>query len=60
MSYKTGIHLGGYINSQKLFQFTNIPFAQQSKPMKTGLGLIPSAEDSAAAQQVVIPLAKGK
>lgn len=58
MSYKMGIHLGGYINGQKLFQFTNIPFAQQSKPMKTGFGLIPSEEDTAQSQQVVIPLAK--
>lgn len=58
MSYKTGIHFGGYVNSQKLFQFTNIPFSQANKPMKTGLGLIPGEDDISQSQQVVIPLAK--
>lgn len=59
MSYGTGIHFGGYINSQKLFQFTDIPFVQQGKPMKCGTGLIPDDEDASLSQQVVIPLVKG-
>ena len=59
MSYRTGIHFGGYINSQKLFQFTDIPFVQQGKPMKCGMGLIPDDEDASLSQQVVIPLVKG-
>lgn len=59
-SYKTGVHFGGFINSQRLFDFRNIPFVEQSKPMKAGLGLVPSPEDSSEARQVVIPQVKGE
>lgn len=59
ISYKTGIHLGGNISAQRMFQFSNIPFQDQSKPSKPGVGLIPSVEDPGAAQNVVLPLVKG-
>lgn len=57
--YKTGMHLGGNVSAQKVFSFTNISFLEQSKTMKTGLGLVPSQNDASVAETIVIPHAKG-
>lgn len=54
-----GIHVGGNLASQRIFNFTNIPYLQQSKAVKPGSGLIPSAEDSSIAETVILPLVKG-
>lgn len=59
ISYKTGIHLGGNISAQRMFQFSNIPFQEQSKSSKPGVGLTPGEEDAGMAQQIVLPLVKG-
>lgn len=55
-SYKTGVHLGGYLSAQRVFAFQNINFNDMSKSMKKGLGLVPSSEDESIAQTIVIPL----
>ena len=57
-SYKKGIHLGGNLAAQKLFQFQNIPFAKQTKVMKRGLGYVPDEEEESLGLEVVVPLAK--
>ena len=59
ISYRTGIHLGGNISAQRLFQFSNIPFQEQTKTTKPGVGLIPNADDPGMAQKVILPLVKG-
>lgn len=59
ISYHTGIHLGGNTAQQKLFHYTNIPFAEQNKAMKPGTGLYPSPEDAGLAKKLIIPAAKG-
>ena len=59
-SYKTGIHFGGLLNTQRMFEFRNISFVEQSKPAKTGFGLVPSHDDFSEARQVVIPQVKGE
>lgn len=59
ISYKTGIHLGGNISAQRLFQFSNIPFQEQTKTTKPGVGLVPNTDDNGMAQKVVLPLVKG-
>lgn len=59
ISYKTGIHLGGNLSGQRLFQFSNVPFQEQSKTMKPGTGYVSSAEDVSIAETVVLPLVKG-
>ena len=56
--YKTGLHLGGNLTEQKLFQFQNISYGQQSKAMKKGEGYVPDAEEESCGVEVVIPLAK--
>lgn len=58
-SYKRGIHFGGNIVSHRIFSFDNIPYMEQSKVMKPGIGLTPSQEDENQASTVVIPLARG-
>lgn len=56
--YKTGIHLGGNLTAQKIFNFQNIPYAQQTKTMKKGMGYVPDAGEESCGVEVVIPLAK--
>ncbi len=58
-SYRTGIHLGGNLNGQRLFQFSNISFQEQSKTMKPGSGYAANPEDGSLAETVVLPLVKG-
>ena len=60
VSYKKGIHLGGNLNTQKVFQFQNIPYAELGKPMKKGLAYAADEEDEAAGIQIVVPLARRK
>jgi S-DNA-T family DNA segregation ATPase FtsK/SpoIIIE len=59
ISYKTGVHLGGNTSSQRVFQFSNIPYQEGTKATKPGLGLVPSGEDYLKADGIVIPLVKG-
>lgn len=59
VGYRTGVHLGGNTAQQKVFSFSNIPYAEQNKAMRPGIGLYPSYEDSGTAKKLVIPLAKG-
>lgn len=56
--YKKGVHLGGSLVTQKIFNFQNIAFAQQSKVMKKGMGYVPDDEEESSGVEVVIPLAK--
>lgn len=58
-SYKTGIHLGGNISSQRVFQFSNISYQEQTKTTKPGIGYVPNVDDSGIADTVVLPLVKG-
>lgn len=58
--YKTGVHLGGNISYQRIYNFQNIHFSELSKATKKGIGLTPSQEDEAIAEKIVIPLVGGK
>ena len=53
--YKTGVHLGGYFSSQRIFNFQNIGFNQMSKGMKRGEGTVPSPDDDTFALNIVVP-----
>ena len=50
--------MGGNLARQKIFNFQNISFIQQSKGMKKGLGYVPDDEEEGNGIEVVIPLAK--
>lgn len=55
----SGIHLGGNLSAQRIFSFGNIPYAQQSRTAKPGNGVVPSAEDTAFAETVILPFTRG-
>lgn len=60
VSYKKGIHLGGNLAGQKIFNFQNIAYAQQTKTMKKGMGYVPKDEEDSIGMEVVVPVAKKK
>lgn len=59
-AYKTGVHLGGYVASQRIFNFQNLHYSIMSGLMKKGIGLTPSDDDESLAKNIVIPLVGGK
>jgi S-DNA-T family DNA segregation ATPase FtsK/SpoIIIE len=58
-AYRRGIFLGGNVAAQRLFDFSAMPYLEQSRSMKTGLGLLPPSEDEQEIRRVVIPYARG-
>lgn len=59
ISYKTGVHLGGNAASQRIFDFSTLPYLEQSKATKPGVGLIPPDVYNPSARTIIIPLLKG-
>ena len=57
-SYGTGIHLGGNTVSQHIFDFSTVPYSEQAKVTKPGIGLIPPDNSNSGVREVVIPLVK--
>ena len=57
-SYRKGVHLGGNLIGQRIFNFQNIPFNQMNNPLKKGFGHMSSYEDDNIGIKVVIPMAK--
>lgn len=60
VSYKTGVHLGGNLSSQRIFNFQNIHFSVLSKQMKKGEGFVPDADDDTKALKIIIPYCGGR
>lgn len=54
---KKGIHLGGNVASQRLFPFDHVPYNEQNKVHKAGIGMLPTHEDDDTTM-VVLPLYK--
>ena len=58
-SYHTGIHLGGKVSENPMLTFDYIPFMDQTKPAKAGIGQLPDSMDGQEdTRTVVIPLAR--
>lgn len=55
----SGIHLGGNAAAQQIFDFSSIPFSEQSQVTKPGIALAP-ARDGEPLRRVVIPLARDR
>ena len=53
---RSGIHLGGNLPGQKIFNFQNIPFQASTKSLKKGFGHISMEEDEG--ELIVIPFFK--
>ena len=58
-SYKAGIHLGGNVAAQRLFDFPSISYQEQTKVSKPGTGWLVSTDYESSAIEVVIPKLKG-
>lgn len=59
-SYKSGVHLGGNLSVQRIFNFTNIHFSLMSKQMKKGEGLVPNRDDESVGEKIIIPYCGGR
>lgn len=57
VSYKTGIHFGGKVIDNQVFSFDYMPYAEQSKTEKAGVGLLPNVKDSDT-RKVIVPLSR--
>lgn len=57
-NFRTGIHLGGNAAAQRVFDFTSLPFTEQSAVTKAGIGLLPPTQFNAKIEKVVIPDAR--
>lgn len=58
LRYKTGIHFGGNVAGQRIMNFDYVPYAEQTKALKPGIGMLPANEDEDV-KKVIIPLVKG-
>lgn len=58
LKYKTGIHFGGNVAAQRIMNFDYVPYSEQSKAQKPGIGMLPSNEDEDV-RMVAVPLMKG-
>ncbi len=56
VSYKKGILTGASVNSQRIFNFQNIPFNELSKNLKKGIGITVSDEEEAVGIKIAVPL----
>lgn len=57
-SYKTGIHFGGNVSQNGFMNFDYLPFKEQTKAEKAGIGQIPEVDGEINARKVVVPLMK--
>lgn len=55
-SYKTGIHFGGNVAQNTFLNFEYLPFKEQSRTEKVGIGQLPVMDGEAAVQKLVVPL----
>ena len=58
IAHKEGIHLGGKVADNPTLNFEYIPFLEQTKSEKPGIGQIPGVTEENATEKVVIPLAR--
>jgi len=56
-SSKTGIHFGGNAGSNRYFNFESVPYKEQSKMYKAGIGMV-SSEMGDKVEKAIIPLAR--
>lgn len=54
---RMGIHFGGEVSTQRILNFDQIPYLQQGKVQKPGLGMLPDNEEGVC--EIVIPRMKG-
>ncbi|MCM1122698.1 MAG: hypothetical protein NC416_08945, partial [Eubacterium sp.] len=55
--YRTGVHFGGRVSEQRIFDFGDIPYMEQSRAEKAGVAMLPCAEEETV-RKVAVPLWK--
>lgn len=56
-AYKTGIHFGGNVGAHRFLDYSYIPFSEQSKIQKAGIGMLPAQNGIVETKSIVVPLA---
>ena len=56
--YKQGLHFGGNVAAQRIFNFDYIPYMEQSRTEKPGIAMLPASEEETV-RKVAVPLSKG-
>ncbi len=59
VEYKTGIHFGGNVAGQRIMNFDYVPYTEQTKLQKPGIGMLP-ANDDEDVRKVVVPLVRSQ
>lgn len=52
---KKGIHFGGRVSEQRIFDFDHVPYMEQTKAEKAGIAMLPYAEEETV-RKVAVPL----
>lgn len=55
ISDRRGAYFGGNVTAQKIFNFDDMPYAEQIKPEKPGVAILPLTEDETV-RKVAVPL----
>ncbi len=57
VKYKTGVHFGGNVEKNNIYNFNSVPYKEQSKMLKPGIGMI-SDRLSGDVDKIIVPLAR--
>lgn len=56
--YEMGVHFGGKVSENPVLEFEYLPFAEQAKTEKPGIGQLPNVTDQEGTRKIVVPLAR--
>lgn len=56
---KNGLLLGGDSIRQQLFDFSGLPYSEQSRKYKTGIALLPADHERERPEKIILPMVKG-
>lgn len=57
VKYRQGIHFGGRVLEQRLLDFDHVPYMEQARAEKPGIGMLPYSEEETV-RKVAVPLYK--
>ena len=56
--YQTGMHLGGNLNAQRIFNFINVSYKESNVLEKAGNGYMSSFDEPDMGEKIILPLVK--
>ncbi len=57
VKYRQGIHFGGRVSEQRLLDFDHVPYMEQARAEKPGIGMLPCSEEETV-RKVAVPFYK--